>query len=63
MSESNLPVGHPWQDLATCPNCGATMNVGESCPECEHVDDYDCQCDACAEEATWQTAEGDEGNR
>lgn len=35
-------------DLTICPNCGATMNVGQSCPECDHRDDCDvCPCKLC----------------
>lgn len=37
-------------ELITCPNCESLMNPGESCPECDHVDSYDCTCDACVEE-------------
>lgn len=32
----------------TCPNCGSSMNSGDSCPECSHSDDgYECDCAFC----------------
>lgn len=38
-------TGEPKQ----CPNCGSTMNAGESCPECEHTEltNRDCDCREC----------------
>jgi hypothetical protein len=36
------------QALIACPNCGATMNEGEHCPECDHMDDIDCTCQICS---------------
>lgn len=34
-----------------CPNCASLMNCGEgeTCPECEHVNDENCECPECAE--------------
>lgn len=30
-----------------CPNCDSAMEVGERCPECEHGEDFSCDCDFC----------------
>ena len=36
--------------LHPCPNCDATMNDGEACPECPHVDwDDFCECTTCVD--------------
>lgn len=36
--------------LTCCPNCGATMNRGDTCPECEHDERGDvCECEYCAD--------------
>ncbi len=35
--------------LVRCPNCGSLMNEGDQCPECDHVDDVDCDCVWCLE--------------
>lgn len=38
-------------DLHPCPNCEATMNDGDACPECDHNDaELNCQCQACCSE-------------
>ncbi len=35
----------PNPNLRPCPNCGATMNEGDRCPECEHYEDgSECDC-------------------
>ena len=38
--------------MERCPNCGSLMNCGqgETCPECDHTNDDECECAACAEE-------------
>lgn len=34
-----------------CPNCQATMNVGDACPECDHDGgDARCDCSYCRHE-------------
>ena len=33
-----------------CPNCHALMDEGDPCPECEHTDRGDCQCQFCTED-------------
>lgn len=30
-----------------CPNCEAHMDVGEPCPECNHVNEPYCDCGYC----------------
>jgi hypothetical protein len=34
-----------------CPNCNSLMNAGEDewCPECQHYNSPDCDCQACDE--------------
>ncbi len=32
----------------TCPNCESKMNAGEYCPECDHNDTGDCDCEHCS---------------
>lgn len=45
-------------DIIECPNCGASMNCGDPCPECDH-DDGDCNC-PCA--CCWENNEGNDGD-
>lgn len=45
--------------LIACPNCGATMNRGDACPECEHFDGGGCCCEWCGEEDAAEWVEDD----
>ncbi len=43
-----------------CPNCDATMNPGEPCPECDHDDgDLECECTYCWERNSYEPDLGD----
>jgi hypothetical protein len=43
-------------DPIDCPNCGATMNAGGHCPQCEHDDqDARCECIHCIHQRVKET--------
>ena len=43
--------GGRMSDYIHCPNCDSRMGRNESCPECDHWDDYpDCECQYCLDE-------------
>lgn len=50
-------------DETACPNCDASMNAGETCPECKHteVEGEVCECDACESIRAYHTSDDEVG--
>jgi len=52
---SDYPAQGP---IKACPNCGASMNEGEACPECPHDEASPCcECAFCEAVEDWASGE------